>query len=127
MRSPIALLSGVLICALSLAACSASGSGGRQVAITQTDQGCTPESVNVTGGEKLQFVVKNESGSDIYELEGIEGTRLEEFVVPSGRTRKAGYTVPDGEGTYQLKCYVPSGPTTIIELVAGAGATADSN
>ena len=116
-------LSGLVAAAVGITlfatACSESGSGGRQVDITQTDEGCTPTSINVSGGEKLQFVVKNESGEDVYEVEGIDGTKLEEFVVPKGKTRKAGYTVPDGDGTYKLKCYVPSGPETIIELVVG--------
>jgi uncharacterized cupredoxin-like copper-binding protein len=105
-------------------ACTESGAGGREVNITQTADGCTPTSVAVTPGEKLQFVVKNDSDNDVYELEGIDGTKLEEFVVPSGKTRKSGYTVPDAAtATYKLKCYVPTGPSTIIELVAGGGTT----
>lgn len=100
------------------AACSESGAGGREINITQTDDGCAPTTISVDGGEKLQFVVANESGHDVYEVEGIEGTRLEEFIVPSGKTRKAGFTVPGGDGTYKLKCYVPSGPETVIDLVA---------
>lgn len=106
-------------------ACAASGEGGRQVAITQGSDGCTPGSVSVTPGEKLQLVVKNEAKSD-YEVEGIDGTKLEEVVVPEGRTRKVGYTVPSGSGTYKVKCYVPAGVSTIIELVAGAGAAAQT-
>jgi len=32
--------------------------------------------------------------------------------------------VPGGEGgTYKIKCYVPSGPSTIIEVVTGGGAS----
>ncbi len=102
------------------AACSSSGAGGREVSITQRDDGCTPASVKVTPGEKLKLVVKNESKKD-YELEGIEGTKFEEIVVPEGRTRTPGYTVPSGEGTHKFKCYVPGGVSTIIELVAEAG------
>jgi plastocyanin len=103
------------------AACSSSGAGGREVRITQRDEGCDPASVQVTPGEKLKLVVKNESSKD-YEIEGIEGTQLEEVVVPEGRTRTPGYTVPDGAGVHKLKCYVPGGPSTIIELVAGGTA-----
>jgi len=107
------------------AACSSSGAGGREVRITQRDDGCDPVSIQVTPGEKLKLVVKNESSKD-YEIEGIEGAQLEELVVPEGRTRTPGYTVPDGAGVYKLKCYVPAGPSTIIELVAGdAPGTAD--
>lgn len=111
--------------ALFATACAESGSGGREIAITQKDDGCEPGSVQVTGGEKLQLVVTNASDQDVYEVEGIEGTKVEEFVVPSGKTRKAGYTVPEGSGTYKLKCYVPTGVSTIIELVAGDGATGE--
>lgn len=101
------------------AACSSSGAGGREINITQTDQGCTPSSVVVTPGEKLNLKVKNDSSQDVFELEGIEGTKLEEFVVPEGKTRSSGYTVPDGVGVHKVKCYVPGGPSTIIELTAG--------
>jgi hypothetical protein len=99
-------------------ACTESGEGGREIAITQRAEGCDPTSVDVVRGERLQLVVTNESDEDVYEIEGIEGTRLEEFVVPSGKTRKAGFSVPDEGGVYPLKCYVPGGASTIIELVA---------
>ncbi len=106
------------------AACTSSGAGGREVNITQRDDGCTPASVKVQPGEKLKLVVKNESKKD-YEVEGIEGTKLEEIVVPEGRTRSPGYTVPGAaSGTYKLKCYVPGGVSTVIELVAGGGGPA---
>ena len=101
-----------------LAACGSSGAGGRAVNVTQADSGCTPTTIQATPGEKLKLVVKNESGKD-YEVEGIEGTKLEEVVVPSGRTRTPGYTVPDGAGTHKIKCYVPGGVSTIIEVQAG--------
>ena len=118
-------LSGPLGAALGLAlfaaGCAEGGAGGREVNITQTDEGCVPTSVEASPGEKLQFVVKNDSGHDVYELEGIEGTKLEEFVIPKGKTRKSGYTVPDEGGTFKMKCYVPAGPSTIIDVVAGDG------
>jgi uncharacterized cupredoxin-like copper-binding protein len=104
-----------------LAACGSSGEGGREVNITQADSGCTPTTIQATPGEKLKLVVKNDSGKD-YEVEGIDGTKLEEVVVPSGRTRTPGYTVPDTAGTYKIKCYVPAGVSTIIEVRAGGGA-----
>lgn len=128
MKAKFGGLAAVLGFALLATACAASGAGGRQVNVTQTDSGCTPTTVAVTPGEKLQFVVKNDSNSDVYELEGIDGTKLEEFIVPSGKTRKSGYTVPDAAtGTYKVKCYVPTGPSTIIDLVAGGGSTPASN
>ena len=121
-------LAGAALGLVLLTACTESGAGGREVNITQGDDACSPTTVDVTAGEKLQFVVKNDSSNDVYELEGIEGTKLEEFVVPSGKTRKSGYTVPgDANGTYKIKCYVPAGPSTIIDLVAGEGGAGASD
>ena len=117
-------MSGLVAVAVALAlaaACSSSGAGGREVRITQRDDGCDPTSISVTPGEKLKLVVKNESSKD-YEIEGIEGAKLEELVIPKGKTRSPGYTVPQGAGVHKLKCYVPAGPSTIIELTAGDGA-----
>lgn len=115
-------VSGLLLAAAGLlvfgAACSSSGSGGRKVEIIQKDGGCTPTSVAVTAGEKLNLLLKNESSSDAYEAEGIDGTNLEEVVVHQGKTLSVGYTVPAGAGTHKIKCYIPAGPSTIIELVA---------
>lgn len=114
---------GSVALALLAAACTASGEGGRAVSITQRDDGCTPARIEATPGEKLKLVVKNDSGRD-YEVEGIDGTKLEEVVVPKGRTREPGYKVPSDPGTHKIKCYVPGGPSTIIEIVAGEGGAA---
>jgi len=116
-----ALGAGSVAIALLAAACTASGEGGRAVTITQGDEGCTPARIEATPGEKLKLVVKNESDRD-YEVEGIDGMKLEEVVVPKGRTREPGYKVPTEPGTHKIKCYVPGGPNTIIEVVAGSGA-----
>ncbi len=118
-------LAGAAMAAVALlAACASSGAGGRAVQIVQRDGGCTPTTVQATPGEKLKLVVKNESNMD-YEIEGIDGTKLEELIIPSGLTRTPGYTVPDGPGIHKLKCYVPAGVSTIIEIHAGnAAATA---
>ena len=115
-RQFLALCGASAILALA-AACGSSGSGGRQVDITQRDDGCTPASVAVVVGEKLKLVVTNESGKDS-EIEGVDGTSLEEVEIPEGKTRSAGYTVPNGAGTHKIKCYQPDGVSTIIELVA---------
>jgi uncharacterized cupredoxin-like copper-binding protein len=105
------------------AACASSGAGGRKVAITQSTDGCVPASVSVTAGEKLQLVVKNESKSD-YEVEGIDGTKVEEVIVPAGRTRNVGFTVPSSGAAQHVKCYVPAGVATIIEFVSSDAASA---
>ncbi len=110
---------------LALAACGSSGEGGRDVNITQADEGCTPTAIDATAGEKLNLVVKNDSGKD-YEIEGIDGAKLEEVIVPEGRTRSIGYSVPDSGGVTKLKCYVPGGASTIIEVRAGEGADVES-
>ncbi|HXG36215.1 MAG TPA: hypothetical protein VNL15_04535, partial [Dehalococcoidia bacterium] len=61
------------------------------------------------------FVVKN-TAKDDREIEGIEGTRLEEVIIPAGRTRTINYTMPKDGTTQKIKCYIPGGPTTIIEV-----------
>ncbi len=108
-----------------LAAACSGGGDGREVQISQDDSGCAPASIPVKTGEKLNLVVKNNSGKD-YEVEGIEGTALQEVVVPGGRTRNIGYTVPDEAGVYKLKCYVPGDVTTIIEMPAEGSSVAGS-
>lgn len=115
--SRIALPLCLAIAAFASLACSGSGEGGREIVITQTDEGCTPESVDVATGEKLNLTGRNESGQT-YELEGTNGTELEEILIPEGKTRSVGYTVPGDEGTYDVKCYQPGGASTIIALVA---------
>lgn len=107
-------------------ACESSGAGGREIAVTQGDDGCTPTVIEATPGEKLDLRVKNETGST-YEIEGIEGTSLEEVLVPEGRTRSVGYDVPDEGGVSKVKCYMPGGVSTIIEIrAAGAGTGEDA-
>lgn len=119
-----ASLAGAAAFLVFVSACASSGSGGRRVEITQTDDGCSPAAVPVRPGEKLNLVLKNVSSSDVYELEGIDGTKLEEVVVRKGKSLSVGYTVPSGAGVHKLKCYVPAETSTIIELVAGdAGST----
>ena len=87
----------------------------RVVPITQTDDSCTPTTIDLAAGEKVKFEVKNEGGKD-REVEGIEGTKLEEVLVPSGKTRNLNFTAPSKAGTGKIKCYVPGGNTAVIEL-----------
>lgn len=104
----LALAAGLLV------ACGGGGDG-RVVQITADDSGCTPTSLQARAGEKLTFELKNNARGD-RELEGIEGTRFEEILIPAGRSRKANYSVPKSAGVQKLKCYIPGGPSTIIEL-----------
>lgn len=101
----------------------ACGGGGarRSIPITQTDDGCTPASISLTAGEKVTFAVKNDGKKD-REIEGIDGTAISELLVPSGRTRTIDYTAPSAAGTGKIKCYIPAGNTTIIELVVSGQA-----
>jgi len=107
---------GVALMAFSIA-CGSSGEGGREVRITQGQDECTPETIEATSGEKLNLVVTNESDKEPYELEGEGGAKLEEIVVPEGKTREVGFDVPEEAGSYELKCYVPGDIETIIEVV----------
>ncbi len=110
-----------LACTLVLGvACGSSGEGGREVRITQGENGCSPKTVEAAAGEKLNLVVTNESGKEPYEIEGEGGTKLEEVVIPEGKTREVGFDVPDEPGTYEIKCYVPGDIETTIEITVGA-------
>lgn len=112
-----------LLAASVLAACSGDDSGRRIVRITQADDACTPEVIEAKAGEKLRFEVKN-TGKKDHEVEGIDGTRLEELLVPAGRTRSINYTVPGQEGVRKIKCYIPGGSATIIEVrISGSAAS----
>ena len=112
----LALVGAVALVALSVA-CGSSGEGGREVRITQGQDECTPTTIEATPGEKLKLVVTNDSDKEPYELEGEGGAKLEEIVVPEGKTREVGFDVPEEAGSYELKCYVPGDTETIIEVV----------
>ena len=112
----------LVLCALAAAsvatvftACGGDSGPRRTIQIQQTDDACTPATVDVRPKERITFEVKNDGKKD-REIEGIEGTNLEEVIVPSGRTRSADYDAPDKAGTQKIKCYVPGGSTTIIEV-----------
>ena len=109
------------------AACGSSGEGGREVRITQGQEECTPTTIDASPGEKLNLVVTNESDKEPYELEGEGGTKLEEIVVPQGKTREVGFDAPEDPGAYEIKCYVPGDIETIIEVqVKAPAATEDT-
>lgn len=121
-----ALAGSAALIALSIA-CGSSGEGGREVRITQGQDECTPRTIDASPGEKLNLVVTNESDKEPYELEGEGGTKLEEIIVPEGKTREVGFDVPEEPGTHEIKCYVPGDVETIIEVKVNApGATEDS-
>lgn len=117
-RPRVCLFAGIMLMPLAALACSNSDNGGTPVAITQTDDGCTPASIAVSPGEKLHLTVRNDGKKD-HEIEGTEGTKLGETLVPAGRTRSVNYTMPNNKDTRKIKCYIPGGSTTIIQLVPG--------
>lgn len=112
------LLAGLVasLAAAALTGCGGDGAGPRRtVQVIQDDTACTPATLEATVNEKLHFEVRNEGKKDA-EIEGIEGTKLEELLIPSGKTRSIDYTAPGKPGVQKLKCYVPSGQSTIIQL-----------
>jgi hypothetical protein len=110
------ILFGAAAASLSIfAACGADDTDRRVIQITQTNDACSPDSIDLAAGEKVKFEIKNESSKD-KEIEGIEGTKLDELLVPSGKTRTLNYAAPGKAGVQKVKCYVPGGTATIISL-----------
>ena len=93
---------------------SACGESGREVAVRSDERGCAPLAVTAAPGERLVFVVTNDARGD-REVEGIDGTRLEEVAIPAGKTRRVAFTMPASGGA-RMKCYAPAGPASIIEV-----------
>jgi plastocyanin len=105
---------GVMLACVTMLAVACSGGGeGREVEIVQTDDGCTPATFQAQPGEKITFEIVNQGSKD-KEFEGTEGTKLEEVVVPAGKTRKTDWTAPKSAGEAKFKCYQPGGSSTII-------------
>lgn len=109
----VALLA--LVSAVALTSCGGDDGPRRTLAITQTDDACAPQRPVVAPGERITFAVTNDGKKD-REVEGIEGMKLEEVLVPSGRTRNIDWTAPSKPGIQKMKCYVPGGSTVIVEV-----------
>ena len=119
LRTPGVSLLAVVV-AVALAACGGDDGPRRTVQIAQTDDACTPASIDAKAGERLTFEIKNDGKKD-HEVEGIEGMKLEELLVPAGLSRKLNYTTPKNGGTQKIKCYIPGGSSTIIEVRVSGG------
>lgn len=107
------------------AACGDDSGPRRTVQIVQADDGCTPASIDLKTGEAVTFEVRNDGKKD-REVEGIDGTKLDEVLVPSGRTRNISYDAPSSPGTAKVKCYIPGGNSTIIELKVSGDSVNDA-
>jgi uncharacterized cupredoxin-like copper-binding protein len=105
---------------LLLGACGDNAGDRRSIAITQRDDHCAPANFTATAGERLVLVIKNESKRD-QEVEGIDGTKLEEALIPSGKTRNVNFTAPRDKSVARIKCYAPGGQSTIIEAAVAEG------
>ncbi|TAJ20800.1 MAG: hypothetical protein EPO65_02785 [Dehalococcoidia bacterium] len=106
-----------------LLGCSSDKGERRTIAVSANSEACTPARIEVKSGERVAFEVKNGSTGD-REFEGIDGTKIDEVLVPAGRTRTINYTVQESTTPLKVKCYIPGGPTTLIELVVtGKAAT----
>lgn len=104
----------IALCAATLlTACGGSGGSHPQVEIVQTDNGCTPVELTLAPNKTVTLVVHNQGQKD-HEVEGINGTKLQELLVPAGKTRQVNFT-PSGKGD-QIKCYIPGGSTTVIQI-----------
>ena len=121
-------LGGLLVVGLLGAACGGQ-SGKDEVRVLQIEAqqgGCTPTALAVEAGERVSFEVTNNANQD-RELEGIDGTKVEEVLIPKGKTRAIPFTVPKDATTLRLKCYSPAGPATIIEVAVAADAEGEHN
>lgn len=87
--------------ALSLAGCGAA-SGGREIPISMTDFKLNPAKVTVAPGERVTFVLTNESGTE-HEYESDAG-HFEEVLVPAHKSRKVAWTAPEATGDYEFEC-----------------------
>lgn len=89
------------ILGLALTACS-TASSGREITIEMTDFALNPVQVEVKAGEKITWVLVNNSGSD-HEFESDAG-KLEEILVPGGKTKRVNWTAPNKAGSYEFEC-----------------------
>lgn len=109
------------------AACDDDAAKGRAVRIVQGNEDCQPGQVVAAPGERIRFVLENQSASE-YEFFGADGADLELVRVAPGGSRERSYTAPKVEGArVKFDCRMRGdGPSTLVELlVTTAGATAE--
>jgi uncharacterized cupredoxin-like copper-binding protein len=104
-----------------LAACDDEAAKGRTIRIVQGEEDCQPGQVTAAPGERIRFVLQNESASE-YEFFGADGADLPLVRVAPGGSRERSYTVPKVEGArIKFDCRMRNdGPSTLVELLVTA-------
>lgn len=120
LRLPSLILATLAALAL-LAACDDDAAKGRTVRIVQGEEDCQPGQVVAAPGERIRFVLENESGSE-YEFFGADGADLDLVRVAPGGSRERSYTAPKVEGArVKFDCRMRNdGPSTLVELLVTA-------
>ncbi|HXK34114.1 MAG TPA: hypothetical protein VNM91_08900 [Dehalococcoidia bacterium] len=121
LRLPSFILAGSVML-LFLSACDDDAAKGRTVRIVQGEEDCQPGQVAAAPGERIRFVIENESGSE-YEFFGADGADLDPVRVAPGGSRERSYTAPNVEGArVRFDCRMSNdGPSTLVELLVTAG------
>lgn len=120
-RLPSFILATLALLAL-ISACDDDAAKGRTVRIVQGEEDCQPGQVLAAPGERIRFVLENESGSE-YEFFGADGADLDLVRVAPGGSRERSYTAPKIEGArVKFDCRMRNdGPSTLVELLVTAG------
>lgn len=79
-----------------------SSSSGREIAVEMTNFKLSPAAVEVKAGESITFVLNNQSNQD-HEFESDEA-KVEEVLVPAGKSRKVNWKAPAKAGEYEFEC-----------------------
>ncbi|HLO02535.1 MAG TPA: cupredoxin domain-containing protein, partial [Symbiobacteriaceae bacterium] len=95
MKQNLLALGLVATLGMTLTACS-TASTGRTITIEMTDFKLTPAQVEVKAGEQITWDLQNKSGND-HEFESDAG-KLEEVLVPSGKSKQVNWTAPNKPG-----------------------------
>lgn len=102
------------IVSLTLTACS-TASAGREITIEMTDFALNPVQIEVKAGEQITWVLENKSSTD-HEFESDAG-KLEEVLVPGGKTKRVNWTAPKKAGTYEFECDMAGHDGMVMEVV----------
>jgi uncharacterized cupredoxin-like copper-binding protein len=103
---------------LILVACTGVG-GGMEVPVVSGEREdgrmyFYPDVITIEAGTKVTFVITNEGNTD-HEFESDEA-RIEEIIVPPGRTRRVTWTAPSKPGTFPIYCDLPGHREAGMEL-----------